>query len=116
MVLRVSSVDPLDGYRLRLTFNDGVVTEIDFSDDLRGPLAEALRDLTYFRQVRVDEEARTIVWPNGLDPDPYVLHGDMAPAEPSALKVRRIGSPQDPVRGRGRSTRSLAGRRAPAIG
>jgi hypothetical protein len=35
---------------------------------------EPLRDLDYFRQVRVDDEARTIVWPNGLDPDPNMLH------------------------------------------
>jgi hypothetical protein len=24
--------------------------------------------------VRVDQESRTIVWPNGLDPDPDMLH------------------------------------------
>jgi hypothetical protein len=47
-----------------------------------------LRDLTYFRQVRVDEESRTIVWPNGLDPDPEVLHGDDAPARPAAASNR----------------------------
>jgi hypothetical protein len=90
MALRVTSVEPLDGYRLRLTFNDGIVTEADFSNDLHGPLAEALRDPAYFQQVRIDEQARTVVWPNGLDPDPYVLHGDHAAAAPSALTVRRL--------------------------
>jgi hypothetical protein len=116
MLLRVSSVEPLDGYRLRLTFNDGVVTETDFSDDLRGPLAEALRDPAYFRKARVDEEARTVVWPNGLDPDPYVLHGDQPPAAPSALKVRRIGAPPDRGRDRGQATRSRGGHRTQAVG
>jgi hypothetical protein len=89
-MLRVVSVEPLDGYRLRLVFNDGVVTEADFSDDLHGPLAEPLRDPGYFRRVRIDEEARTVVWPNGLDPDLYVLHGDHLPVEPSHLRIRRV--------------------------
>ncbi len=26
--------------------------------------------------MRVDEDVRTIVWPNGPDPDPDWLHGD----------------------------------------
>jgi hypothetical protein len=90
MLIRVTSVEALDGHRLRLTFNDGVVTEADFSDDLHGPLAQPLRDPAYFRQVRIDYEAHTVVWPNGLDPDPYVLHGDHPAAEPSKLKVRRL--------------------------
>jgi hypothetical protein len=70
-------VKPLDGYRLRVSFNDGVVREVDFARDLEhaeGTLAEPLRDPAYFRRVRVDAESRTIVWPNGLDPDPEVLH------------------------------------------
>jgi len=50
-MLRITSVEPLDGYRLRLTFNDGAVTEADFSDDLRGPLGEPLRDPAYFRRL-----------------------------------------------------------------
>lgn len=115
MVLRVTSVEPLDGYRLRLTFNDGAMTEADFSDDLRGPLAEALRDPAYFRQVRIDDEAHTVVWPNGLDPDPYVLHGDHPPAAPSALRVRRLDAPVGQGRSRGRGT-ARAGRRTQAVG
>jgi len=83
MTLRVTTAEPLEGYNLRLTFNDGVVRDVDLSSLLQGPLGEPLRDLNYFRQVRVDEEARTIVWPNGLDPDPDVLHGDHDVSQPS---------------------------------
>ena len=74
VMLRVSDVQPLDGYRLRVVFNDGVTREVDCSFLLRGTLGEPLRDPEYFRQARVDEEARTVVWPNGLDPAPEVLY------------------------------------------
>jgi len=35
---------------------------------------EPLRDPIYFAQVRVDPEAGTIVWPNGLDMAPEPLY------------------------------------------
>jgi len=87
-------VQPLDGYRLRITFNDGAVREVDFAEGARaaGTLAEPLRDPDYFRQVRVDEQLRTIGWPNGLNADPDVLHGDRTPVEAPrspATSVRR---------------------------
>jgi len=75
-MLRVTDVQPLDHHRLRIAFNDGVVREIDCTFLLHGTLGQPLRDPEYFRQVRVDEESRTIVWPNGLDPAPELLHGD----------------------------------------
>jgi hypothetical protein len=87
---RVTAVDPLDGHRLRLTFDDGAVCEVDFSGMLTGELGEPLRDLAYFRRVRLDPESGTIVWPNGLDPDPLVLHGDLKPEEPGTVVVRRL--------------------------
>jgi len=77
---RVVAVEPLEGWRLRLTFTDDLVREIDLSDDLWGQMAEPLRDPDYFRQVRVDPELGTAVWPNGYDLDPDVLHGDFEPA------------------------------------
>lgn len=82
-VLRVTDAEPLDGYRLRVSFSDGQVRVVDCSFLLHGTLGEPLRDPDYFRQVRVDEEARTVVWPNGLDPAPELLHGDYEPATPA---------------------------------
>lgn len=74
-MLKVTAVKPLDGYRLEIEFNDGVVRVVDCSFMLHGTLGEPLKNLDYFRQVRVDDDARTIVWPNGLDPAPGLLHG-----------------------------------------
>jgi hypothetical protein len=79
MMLRVTSVQPLGDRCLRVAFNDGVERDIDCAFLLHGTLGEPLRDPEYFRQVRIDDEARTIVWPNGLDPAPELLHGDFAP-------------------------------------
>lgn len=73
-MLRVTDVEPLDGHRLRVGFSDGASREIDCSFLLHGTLGEPLTELAYFRQVRVDDDAGTIVWPNGLDPAPELLH------------------------------------------
>lgn len=78
---RIRSVQPLDGLVLRLTFDDGTAREIDLQEELWGPVFEPLRDdPQLFRQVHVDEEFGTIVWPNGADLDPDVLHGEVRPA------------------------------------
>jgi hypothetical protein len=79
---RIRSVEPLDGFVVRLCFDDGTEREVDLESDLWGPVFEPLRaDRELFRQVRVDEELGTIVWPNGADMDPDVLHGDFEPTE-----------------------------------
>jgi hypothetical protein len=41
---------------------------------LEGDLFAPLRDLALFNQVRIDPEAHTLVWPNGADFDPAILH------------------------------------------
>ena len=72
-MLEVIKATPLDGYVLRIEFSDGVVGEVDCSFLLASGLGAELRDPAYFRQVRVDPELRTVVWPNGLDPAPELL-------------------------------------------
>lgn len=39
-MLRITSVEPLDGYRLRVAFNDGVERDVDCAFLLRGALGE----------------------------------------------------------------------------
>jgi hypothetical protein len=77
--VRIETVEPLDGYVLRLGFSDGSTRDVDLEPELWGPVFEPLRDLEAFRQVVVDDELGTIVWPNGADMDPDVLHGDRRP-------------------------------------
>jgi hypothetical protein len=73
-VVHITAVEPLDGYRLRLTFEDGVSGEIDLADELWGPVFEPLHDRAYFMQVAVDEHCGTIVWPDGADFAPEWLY------------------------------------------
>lgn len=90
-MLRVTDVTALGGYRLRIAFSDGQVRDVDCSFLLHGTLGEPLRDPEYFAQVQVDHDARAIVWPNGLDPAPELLHGER-PAEASAQRRARTAA------------------------
>jgi hypothetical protein len=85
-MVAVTAVEPLADYTLRLTFDDGSEQVVDLTNELWGPMGEPLRDPTYFRQVRVDAELRTIVWPNGFDLDPDVLHGRRSQDAPPPTK------------------------------
>ena len=78
--VRVTSAQVLDHYRLRLGFSDGSSRDVDLTGELHGPVFEPLDDPDFFAQVRVDDELGTVVWPNGADLDPLVLHGDFEPA------------------------------------
>ncbi len=75
-MLQVTNVGVLDERHLRIEFNDGLVHDVDCSFLFHGGLGKQLRDPDYFRLVHLDPEAGTIVWPNGLDPAPEILHGD----------------------------------------
>jgi hypothetical protein len=91
-MLRVTDVEPLNGYRLRVSFSDGLVREIDCAFLLHDALGEPLRNRDYFRQVRVDQDARTIVWPNGRRGEDAVRqHGrmdDQAKPRSTAARLR----------------------------
>lgn len=75
MLPNVVAVTETGPYRLRLRFDDGAEGEIDVKEMIKFTgIFEPLRDPAFFSQVRVDPEAGTIVWPNGADLDPLVLH------------------------------------------
>jgi hypothetical protein len=69
----VKSVKPLAGYRLEITFDDGVGGVVCLHDRLFGPMFEPLRDAEVFQQVAVDEFG-AVCWPNGADLAPDALY------------------------------------------
>jgi len=73
-VHRVTSIEIVGPYRLRVGFEDGLSRTIDFRPVLEGELYSPLRDLDRFNSVSIDSEVHTLVWPNGADFDPAVLH------------------------------------------
>ena len=71
---RVQSVNPEDGYKLRLTFANGEVRIYDCSHLLDFGVFKELREVAYFRQVRA--ALGTVVWPHEQDICPDTLYED----------------------------------------
>ena len=78
----VTDVEVLGDHRLRLTFEDGVVGDVDFAKKTWRGVFEPLRDPGYFASVRVDSASGTLVWPNGVDMAPEPLY-EQARAHPA---------------------------------
>ena len=70
----ITAVRVVGDYRLRLTFADGTVGDVDFAGREWRGVFEPLADPTYFARVTVDSDAGTIVWPNGTDMAPEPLY------------------------------------------
>jgi hypothetical protein len=78
-LVRVKSVEPLEGFRVRLTFQDDTQKVINLDIFLRGEIFAPIRkDPNMFRSVKV--VGGTIGWDNGADIDPDVLYYDLKPA------------------------------------
>jgi hypothetical protein len=64
-----------EGHRVHVRFEDGLSADVDLSYLLDyGGVFEPLKDPTYFRRLRADSEAGTIVWPNQADIAPETLY------------------------------------------
>ncbi len=90
-MIDVVDVKALEGHKLELTFKDGLRAVVDMDkvierfDGVFAPLA----DPDYFRQVHVDPEIGTIVWPNGADVCPDVLYS-YASGKPIIVNGERV--------------------------
>jgi Protein of unknown function (DUF2442) len=80
-MIDVIGVRSVGGHKLEIEFSDGAVGVRDFADVLKksGPMAEPLKDASYFQRVFIEDGALT--WPNGYDWDPIALHDEMKKAE-----------------------------------
>jgi len=74
MFLHITEAKYLEGYKLEVSFNNGLKGIADLSEVLRGPVFEPLKDLSFFSQFKIDEELETIVWPNGADLAPEYIY------------------------------------------
>jgi hypothetical protein len=55
------SAEYAGAYRMRLQFDDDTAGEINLESELWGEVFEPLRDLTRFREFRLDREMNTVV-------------------------------------------------------
>lgn len=88
-IYRVVGFDIVSDYALRVRFDDGVEQVIDFQPILAGELFGPLRERELFRNVKIDPEVHTLVWPNGADFDPATLHDWPQHAEAFLEMARR---------------------------
>lgn len=70
----ITAVEVVGDFRLRLTFDDGTVGDVEFADRAWRGVLEPLGDPAFFAQVCVDPESDTIAWPNGVDLAPEPLY------------------------------------------
>ncbi|MFY9642148.1 MAG: DUF2442 domain-containing protein [Rhodomicrobium sp.] len=81
MLTKITGIERLGGFHLRIAFNDGSEGVHDFPSMVRevGPMLAPLRDENYFARVFVEFGALT--WPNGFDISPEWLRREMTARE-----------------------------------
>ena len=78
MFPRIAAVSHIEAYVLELTFTNDEKANLDFRERIvgRGGVFAPLEDSDFFKQVQVDHEIGTLVWPNEVDFCPDVLYSD----------------------------------------
>ncbi len=71
MFIEVIEATYLDGYRVKLLFNNGETRIADLSQSLKGSVFAPLRDIDYFKKFSI--KFNTIEWENGADFAPEYL-------------------------------------------
>ncbi len=70
----VRNVTHVSDYKLLLSFADGSTRLVDLAEELDGEIFEPLKNIDYFKMVRVHPDLDTIVWENGADMCPDFLY------------------------------------------
>ena len=78
MTPRLTKAEYVEGYKIKISFEDGAVGIIDLDGELWGEVFEPLKDLNNFRAFKFDPELQTIVWPTGADLAPEFLYEQTA--------------------------------------
>lgn len=76
---KLTSVEYLKDFTLKLSFSDGTKAEVDFRSELIGGVFETLKDPNYFRSFSLQPQFGTLEWDNGADFAPEFLY-DLAVA------------------------------------
>lgn len=71
-ILWVTYAVHLEGYKLKLEFNNGKTKEVDLKNYLNKPIFKPLNDMEYFTKFKLNPF--TIEWENGADFAPEFLY------------------------------------------
>lgn len=75
MLIHLKEARHVEGGQFELTFSDGRRGRIDLTEiHEQGPVFEQLRDPDFLARGSLDEESRTLTWPNGADVAPEYLY------------------------------------------
>ncbi|MBO4826046.1 MAG: DUF2442 domain-containing protein [Prevotella sp.] len=72
MFIEVVKAEYLDGYRVKLLFNNGETKIVDLAQSLQGPVFTPLKDIGFFKRFTI--KFNTIEWENGADFAPEYLY------------------------------------------
>jgi hypothetical protein len=87
-ITKVVSVEPLEGYKLKVKLSNGRKGIFDVSQFLGEGVFQELRDTNYFNRVYID--FGTVVWPHEQDIDPELIEMELQP-EPVSNKSPKSG-------------------------
>ena len=74
MIIGVKEVEYIQNFKLRVIFDNTVKKMVDLENYLDGEIFEPLKNIEYFKQVKVDKDIATICWDNGADFSPEFLY------------------------------------------
>ncbi len=70
----IKDVSYIEGYKLRLKFENSEYKLVDLAPHLEGKIFKPLKDISYFKLVSLNKDIDTIVWPNNADFSPDFLY------------------------------------------
>ncbi len=70
----VKGVKYLRDYELEVVFEDNCRKRVDLRPYLSGEIFEPLKEMNYFKSVKVSPDIETIYWDNGADLSPDFLY------------------------------------------
>ena len=71
-IIEITKAEYLEGYKLRIHFNNGEMRIADLEASLEGPIFESLKNIEEFRRFSIPYN--TIQWENGADFAPEFLY------------------------------------------
>ena len=81
-MVRIETVQPLAGFRLRVRFNDGLEGVFPVEPERRGGVFLKLLDARVFNAVTVNPDFGCVEWPGGVDLCPDTMHQVMTGSAP----------------------------------